>query len=70
MCVTQQMLAQRASPKPYDWDGTTLAEYRHLEARWHDCEAIRTVCVRASTVIFDHVCDLDEPGSARPNEPG
>lgn len=62
----QQMLAQLASPKPYDLDGTTLAEYRHLEARWHDWEAIRTACVRAATVIFDHVCDLDEPGSARP----
>ena len=61
----QQMLAQLANPKPYDLDGTTLSEYRHLEARWHDWEAIRAVCVHASTVIFDHVCDLDEPGAPR-----
>ena len=61
----QQMLAQLANPKPYDLDGTTLSEYRHLEARWHDWEAIRTVCAHASTAIFDHVCDLEEPGPPR-----
>ena len=61
----QQMLAQLASPKPYDLDGTTLSEYRHLEARWHDWEAIRAVCARASVVMFDHVCDLAEPDPPR-----
>ncbi len=61
----QQMLAQLASRKPYDLDGTTLSEYRHLEARWHDWEAIRAVCARASIVIFDHVCDLAEPDPPR-----
>jgi hypothetical protein len=58
----QQMLAQLANPEPYDLEGTTLSEYRHLQARWHDWQAIRVVCLQASTVIFDHVCDLDEPG--------
>ena len=62
----QQMLAQLASPKSYDVEGTTLSEYRHLEARWHDWDAIRAVCTRASTRIFDHVCDLDEAGQPRP----
>ena len=61
----QQMIAQLANPKPYDLDGTTLSEYRNLEARWHDWEAIRAVCARASTLIFDHVCDLDESGPQR-----
>lgn len=61
----QQMLAQLANPKPYDLDGTTLSEYKNLEARWHDWEAVRAVCVHASTVIFDHVCELDEPGPPR-----
>ena len=61
----QQMLAQLANPKPYDLDGTTLSEYKNLEARWHDWEAVRAVCVHASTVIFDHVCELDEPGPSR-----
>jgi len=61
----QQMIAQLANPKPYDLDGTTLSEYRNLEARWHDWEAIRAVCAHASTLIFDHVCDLDESGPHR-----
>ena len=61
----QQMLAQLANPKPYDLDGTTLSEYKNLEARWHDWEAIRAVCAHASTVIFDHVCELGEPGPPR-----
>ena len=56
----QQMLAQLASPKPYDLDGTVLSEYNHLETRWHDWDAIRAVCAHASAVIFDHACDLEE----------
>ena len=58
----QQMLAQLASPQPYDLEGTTLSEYNGLEARWHDWEAIRTVCIRASSLIFDHACELDDRG--------
>jgi len=57
----QQMLAQLASPQPYDLEGTALSEYNHLDARWHDWDAIRTVCARAATVIFDHGCGLEEP---------
>ncbi len=56
----QQMLAQLANPKPYDLDSTNLSEYNDLETRWHEWKAIRAVCVAASTVIFDHVCDLQE----------
>lgn len=61
----QQMLAQLSSPKPYDLDGTVLSEYNNLETRWHDWDNVRAVCVHATTVIFDHRCDLDEP--ATPN---
>ena len=57
----QQMLAQLASPQPYDLEGTVLSEYNHLDARWHDWDAIRAVCTRASTVIFDHGCSREEP---------
>ena len=53
----QQMLAQLASPLPYDLEGTVLSEYNCLEARWHDWEAIRAVCARTATVIFDHGCE-------------
>ena len=62
--VLQQMLAQLAKPTPYDLDGTTLSEYTNLEARWQDWNAVRAVCVQASTAIFDHVCDLQERGGA------
>ena len=57
----QKMLAQLASPQPYDLEGTVLSEYNHLNARWHDWDAIRAVCARASTVIFDHACGREEP---------
>ena len=56
----QQMLAQLSNPRPYDLDGTVLSEYNHLDPRWHDWDAIRSVCARAATVIFDHRCGLDE----------
>ena len=56
----QQMLAQLSSPKPYDPEGTALSEYNQLEPRWHDWEAIRVVCARAATAIFDHGCDRGE----------
>ena len=42
---------------PTIWEGTVLSEYNHLEARWHDWEAIRAVCTRAATVIFEHGCE-------------
>ena len=57
----QQMLAQLASPQPYDLEGTVLSEYNHLDARWHDWDAIRAACARASTVIFNHGCSQEEP---------
>ena len=60
----QQMLAQLASPTPYDLEGTVLSEYNHLLARWHDWDTIRAVCARAATVIFDHGCDLEERESS------
>ena len=59
--VLQQMLAQIASPQPYDLEGTVLSEYNHLHPRWHDWNAIRTVCAQAATAIFEHRCELDDP---------
>ena len=52
----QQMLAQLASPIPYDLEGIVLSEYNRLEPRWHDWEEVRAVCARAATAIFDHGC--------------
>ena len=49
----QQLLAQLAGPMPYDLEGTVLSEYKHLQARWHDWNAVRAACARAATAIFD-----------------
>lgn len=68
--VLQQMLAQLANPAPYDLDGTTLSEYNNLEARWHDWKTICAVAVHAATVIFDHVCDLQEREATHPGRGG
>ena len=66
----QQMLAQLASPKPYDLEGTVLSEYNHLDPRWHDWDAIRAVCAHAATLIFDHGCDREEhTDEATPEDP-
>lgn len=56
----QQMLAQLSNPQPYDLEGTVLSEYNHLEARWHDWEAVRAVCARSAAAIFDRECELKE----------
>ena len=65
----QQMLAQLASPSPYDLEGTVLSEYNQLERRWHDWDAVRDACARTAMAIFDHVCDREVGrGAATPNE--
>ena len=57
----QQMLAQLASPQPYDLEGTILSEYSNLHVRWHDWNAIRSACAQAAIAIFEHRCALEEP---------
>ena len=57
----QQMLAQLASPQPYDLEGTILSEYNNLHVRWHDWNAIRSACAQAAIAIFEHRCALEEP---------
>ena len=54
----QQMLAQLASPMPYDLEGTVLSEYNRLESP--GTKAVRAACARAATAIFDHGCDREE----------
>ena len=56
----QQMLAQLASPQPYDLEGGDLSEYNDLRVRWHDWNAVRSACAHAATVIFEHRCVVEE----------
>lgn len=59
----QQLLVQLANALPYDLEETQLSEYKNLDPRWHDWQAVKAVCARLSTLIFDRVCDLDAQSS-------
>lgn len=61
----QQLQAQLANSVPYDLDESSLAEYRHLNAKWHDWNAVKSTCARIANATFEHVCDASLPrGSA------
>ena len=53
----QQLQAQLANPVPYDLDATALSEYRHLDQRWHDWQAVKAECIRIADRTFNHVCE-------------
>lgn len=67
----QQLQVQLAQALPYDLEETDLSEYKNLNPRWHDWQAVKAACSRLSTVIFDRMCDLsadrsnDLPAPAR-----
>ncbi len=39
---------------------TILPEYRNLDPRWHDWNAIRAACEDRATLIFDRITGLEE----------
>ena len=53
----QQLHAQLSEPMPYDLDETDLSEYKNLDVRWHDWNAVRHACRSVSVGMFDHLCD-------------
>jgi len=55
----QQLQAQLANALPYDLDETELSEYKNLDPRWHDWQAVKAACSHLATVIFDRVCDMN-----------
>lgn len=55
----QQLQVQLANALPYDLEETELSEYKSLNPRWHDWQAVKAACSHLSTAIFDRVCDLD-----------
>ena len=55
----QQLQVQLANALPYDLEETELSEYKNLNPRWHDWQAVKAACSHLSTVIFDRVCDMD-----------
>jgi hypothetical protein len=61
----QQLHVQLATPLPYDLEGTDLAEYQHLVARWRDWNAVKAACARLAVVVFDRLCaPQSEPAPA------
>lgn len=56
----QQLLAQLASPVPYDLGESDLSEYADLAPRWRDWRTVRTVCGRLAVAIFNHICGAAE----------
>lgn len=63
----QQLQIQLANPLPYDLEEVKLAEYKHLDARWQDWQAVKAVCADCATLIFDGVICMDDNPKPRPN---
>lgn len=55
----QQLQVQLANALPYDLEETELSEYKNLDPRWHDWQAVKATCRHLATMIFDRVCDMD-----------
>ena len=54
----QQLQVQLANPLPFDLKVVEpgLAEYKNLDPKWHQWSAVKEVCARMATVIFDRTC--------------
>lgn len=50
-----QLQIQLSNPMPFDLDGLRLAEYKFLDARWHEWGAVRAACQHVAELIFDQV---------------
>lgn len=56
----QQLQIQLANAMPYDLEETNLSEYKNLNPRWHDWQAVKAACSHISIVIFDKICEMEE----------
>jgi len=56
----QQLQIQLALPLPYDLDDVKLAEYKHLEPRWHDWSVVQAACAACATLIFDRIVGCED----------
>jgi hypothetical protein len=53
--AVMQLQIQLSNPLPYDLDEVRLAEYKFLDARWHEWATVRTICQHIAELIFDRV---------------
>lgn len=56
----QQLQIQLGQPLPYDLESMNLAEYKHLDLRWHAWPAVQAACVRCAELIFDQITGVVE----------
>lgn len=61
----QQLLAQLASPMPYDLEETDLSKYEGLDPRWHSWPAVAEACGLLAAAVFEHL-DGPAPSPGRP----
>lgn len=53
----QQLAIQLAAPQPYDLEGTSLAEYKHLAPRWHEWNDVCAIAADLAAAILDQILD-------------
>lgn len=56
----QQLQIQLADPLPYDLEEMNLAEYKHLDARWHNWQTVKAACADCAMLIFDQIIGLED----------
>lgn len=56
----QQLQIQLANPLPFDLDSVNLAEYKHLDPRWHDWNTVKANCANCAVTIFDRIIGAEE----------
>ena len=61
----QQLQIQLAHPLPFDLDEVGLAEYKNLDARWHDWKTVASKCVECATLIFDRIVGVADQSNGQ-----
>ncbi len=62
----QQLQIQLANPLPSDLEGFNLAEYKHLDARWHHWQAVKAACAACAGLLFARAeQQLEGPSASR-----
>lgn len=56
----QQLQIQLAEPLPYDLEELNLAEYKNLDPRWRDWDAVKAACADYAILIFDRIVGLED----------
>jgi hypothetical protein len=54
-----QLQIQLAQPLPYDLEEHNLDEYKNLDPRWHDWQAVKARCADYAILIFDEIVGLE-----------